>query len=397
MKGIKVSKDYTITVVGAGYVGMSLSVLLSLNNRVILHDIDKERLACVDKNVSPVGDDLIQSYLKERPLDLSTSCCKKISFDDSDFIVIATPTDYDIETNKFDTRSVDNLVESILHHNNSATIVIKSTIPVGHTRYLQNKYDTDRIVFSPEFLREGTALYDNLYPSRIIIGNESKNALDFANILKSQSLKKENHVVLTSSTEAEAIKLFSNTYLAMRISFFNELDTFASSKNLNSEQIINGVCLDQRIGNFYNNPSFGYGGYCLPKDTKQLLKNYENVPQSIINAIVESNSTRKDFIAHQISLKSSGLIGIYKLAMKKGSDNFRSSAIIGIIERLKEKGHNLVIYEPHIADDSLFGCKKISDLDQFKEMSSLIVANRYTKDLFDVRNKVFTRDIFGIN
>ncbi len=388
-------KKYKITVVGSGYVGMSLAVLLSQNNDVVILDIDSSRVNQVNKKISTIEDSDIESFMREECLSLSATTNKDQAYDGSDFIIIATPTDYDPENNRFDTSSVDSVVSDALDKSNSALIIIKSTIPVGHTKKLQDKYSTKRIIFSPEFLREGRALRDNLYPSRIIVGSRCKQSIKFAELLLDGAKKSDIHILYTNPSEAEAIKLFANTYLAMRVSFFNELDSYALSHQLDAERIINGVCSDKRIGEGYNNPSFGYGGYCLPKDTKQLLANYESVPQTLIEAIVTSNRTRKDFISDRIISKNPSLVGFYRLIMKEGSENFRSSAIQGVMKRIKAKGIEIIVYEPNLSSESFFGSKVIRNLDDFKSMSDLIVANRNCKILSDVKNKTFTRDLFG--
>lgn len=388
-------KKNKITVVGSGYVGMSLSVLLAQHNDVIVLDIDSDRVDSVNNKQSTVSDKEIEEFLLNKPLSLKATLNKKDAYDDANFIIVATPTNYDPESNRFDTRSVDVVVEEALELNKDALVVIKSTVPVGYTKSLQDKFLTDRLVFSPEFLREGQALKDNLYPSRIIIGGQTELAKDFANLLAEASVKKENDILFVPSTEAEAIKLFANTYLAMRVSFFNELDSYALANRLEAESIIKGVSLDDRIRDGYNNPSFGYGGYCLPKDTKQLLANYEHVPQTLIKAIVSSNTTRKDFIASEIIKKNPSVVGFYRLVMKEGSDNFRSSAIQGIMKRIKAKGIDVILYEPTFHEATFFGSKVITDLIQFKEKSELIIANRKSMELDDCSAKVFTRDIFS--
>ena len=384
-----------ITVVGSGYVGMSLSVLLAQYNDVVVLDIDPNRVKKINNKESTISDNEIDSYLDNNELSLSATLDKKAAFKNSKFIIIATPTDYDPESNYFNTSAVDNVIKDSIKHNNDALIIIKSTIPIGYTKLLQRKHKTTRIIFSPEFLREGQALYDNLYPSRIIIGDHSDKALTFSNLLAQSAKKKAIDILFMSSTEAEAVKLFSNTYLAMRVSFFNELDTFAYANSLNAENIITGVCADNRVGDGYNNPSFGYGGYCLPKDTKQLLANFKNIPQTLIKAIVTSNSKRKDFIAQEILNLNPKVVGFYRLVMKKGSDNFRSSAIQGIIKRLASKGIDMIIYEPKLNDDNLFDLKVSKNIHEFIDKSDLIVANRIEAEINEVSEKVFTRDIFG--
>jgi UDPglucose 6-dehydrogenase len=386
-----------ISVVGSGYVGMSLAVLLAQKNEVIVLDIDPVRVGCINNKKSTVEDFDLDHYLSSKPLSISATLDKQEAYSQAAFVIIATPTNYDPETNRFDTSSVDGAVRDALTHNREAFIVIKSTIPVGHVEALRDDLNTTRIIFSPEFLREGQALKDNLYPSRIIVGDYSEDAKLFASILSQAAESKDVEVLFVSSTEAEAIKLFANSYLAMRVSFFNELDSYALAHQLDTESIINGICLDNRIGKGYNNPSFGYGGYCLPKDTKQLLANYGEIPQTLIGAIVSSNKVRKDVIADEILKNKPDCVGFYKLAMKEGSDNFRSSAIQGVIQRLKEKGLKVVIYEPLIIDTSFLGFHIVKDLAEFKEITDLIVTNRISKELIDVTYKLFSRDIFGLN
>ena len=383
-----------ITVVGSGYVGISLSVLLAQHNDVTVLDIDPLRVKLINANQSPVADNDIKGFLVNKKLTLRATINKKDAYVDANFIIIATPTDYDPSTNKFDTSSVDSVVKDALQVNQEALIVIKSTIPVGHTRLLQDKYTTNRVVFSPEFLREGQALRDNLYPSRIIIGSQLDDARKFVETLKQGADKDNIQTLFIGSEEAEAVKLFANAYLAMRVSFFNELDSFALGHSLDTESIINSICLDERIGDGYNNPSFGYGGYCLPKDTKQLLANYDQVPQTLIQAIVSSNSKRKDFIADEIIKKNPKTVGIYRLLMKEGSDNIRSSSIQGIIKRIKAKGIEVVIYEPTLKVETFFGSRVIGDVKLLKAQATLIVANRKHIDLDDFEGEVFTRDIF---
>ncbi|ERL46899.1 UDP-glucose pyrophosphorylase protein [Candidatus Micropelagos thuwalensis] len=389
--------DTKITIVGSGYVGMSLAVLLAKNNDVIVLDIDSFRVEQINKGLSTVVDNEIEKTLKDTKLSLVATTDKSEAYSDSDYIVIATPTDYDTETNYFDTSSVETVIADALEYNNKALIIIKSTVPVGFTAQMKNKFVTERIVFSPEFLREGRALYDNLYPSRVIIGGECPDGKFFAKLLCDAALKTDIETLYMRPTEAEAVKLFSNTYLAMRVSFFNELDSYALAHNLDTKSIIEGVSLDNRIGQQYNNPSFGYGGYCLPKDTKQLLANYEHVPQNLIQAIVTSNTTRKDFIADRILAQSPKTVGIYRLAMKKGSDNFRSSAVQGIMKRIKAKGIEVIIYDPLLEADKFFNSEVVVDLVDFKSRSEIIIANRRFDELSDVSHKIFTRDIFGID
>lgn len=382
---------------GSGYVGMSLAVLLAQKNDVVVLDVDPARVDSVNNKQSTVADTDIEAFLAGRDLSLIATLDKETAYDGASFVVVATPTNYDPDTNRFDTSSVDGVVSDALELNLDAMVVIKSTIPVGHTKSLQELHDTDRVIFSPEFLREGQALKDNLYPSRIIVGSQLEAGQEFANLLVEAAEKKNIETLFICSTEAEAVKLFSNTYLAMRVSFFNELDSYALANDLDTKSIINGVCLDERIGEGYNNPSFGYGGYCLPKDTKQLLANYDQVPQTLIQAIVSSNTIRKDFIADEILKEKPVIVGFYRLVMKEGSDNFRSSAIQGIMKRIKAKGVKVVVYEPELQQSDFFGSEVIRDLQEFKKMSSLIVANREADCLNDVAQKCFSRDIYGDN
>ena len=386
-----------ITVVGSGYVGMSLAVLLAQHNDVIVYDIDSSRVDKINNNKSTISDPEIQKFISDKPLSLTATNDKKKAYDEANFIVVATPTDYDETNNQFDTSSVDSVVKDAINFNSEATVVIKSTIPVNHTISLQQYHNSNRIIFSPEFLREGRALYDNLYPSRIIIGSQCDNGKAFADLLVNAAEKNNIDILFIPPTEAEAVKLFANTYLAMRVSFFNELDSYAMSNSLDTKSIIKGVCLDSRIGDGYNNPSFGYGGYCLPKDTKQLLANYEYVPQTLINAIVSSNSTRKDFIAEQIIQLRPKIVGFYRLVMKSGSDNFRFSAIQGIMKRVKAKGIEVIVYEPELNKKEFFGSRVVSDISEFKTISDIIVANRKSDSLLDVDEKCFSRDFFGDN
>ena len=389
------SKRLNITVVGTGYVGMAMSVLLAQHNKVIALDIDETRVSKINSFQSTVTDNEIQEYLSTKDLSLTATLDKKEAYKNADFVVIATPTDYDPDDNYFDVSSVEQVINEVLKNNASAFIIIKSTVPVGFTSSAQKKFSSQKIIFSPEFLREGKALHDNLYPSRIIMGGECDDAQLFAKLLSDAAIKTKIETLFMPSTEAEAVKLFSNTYLAMRVSFFNELDSYALAEGLDTYSIIEGISLDERIGKKYNNPSFGYGGYCLPKDTKQLLANYKHVPQNLIQAIVTSNTTRKNFIAQEIINRRPNTVGIYRLAMKSGSDNFRTSAIQGIMKRIKAKGINVIVYEPLIQRSSFFNSEVVSNISYFLDTCDLIIANRMADDLVPVKNKVFTRDIFG--